>query len=286
MNKIITLIIFLSILYSCNNENNKQEKISAEDFENLSVTELEKMGFEKINNPQTFEDGIKYLEEAAYKGSSNAALEVGLRYAWGKGVIKDNLKARTFLKENKYDNDARFELGKIIFEDAQTDKDYNEAYEYFQGITYGRNDNSSEYMLGYMNYFGLGTLKDYKSAYKYFDASTKRPNNDTLYFAHILGFGDACYYLGIMALEGQGCEKDYGLAESHFSKGFFSNACKYMLGVMNYHGLCKRSSKEKSALLIKQVYDPQGLTGFDKQFNLKAKQFWDEHELWKYSPPW
>jgi TPR repeat protein len=283
MKKIITLIFFFSIFCSCNNGNQKQDKVSSEDLKNLSASELEKIGFEKIASPQTFEDGIKYLEEAAYKGSSKAALEVGLRYAWGNGVIKDKWKARTFLEKNKYDNDARFELGKIIFEDAQTDKDYKEAYEYFQGITYGRNDNSSEYMLGYMNYFGLGTLKDYKSAYKYFDASTKRPNSDTLYGADILGLGDACYYLGIMALEGQGCEKDYGLAESHFSKGFFSNACKYMLGVMNYHGLCKRSSKEMAALLIKQVYDLQGLTEFDKEFNLKAKQFWDEHELWKYS---
>jgi len=198
-------------------------------------------------------------------------------------VVKDKWKARTFLEKDKYDNDSRFELGKIIFEDARTESEYKEAYDYFKGITYGRNDNSSEYMIGYMNYFGLGTLKDYKTAYKYFEASTKRPNSDTLYGADIFGLGDACYYLGMMALEGQGCEKDYGMAESHFSKGFFSNACKYMLGVMQYHGLCKRSSKEMSALLIKQVYDLQGLTSFDKEFNLKARQFWDEHELWKYS---
>lgn len=280
MNKLFWIVIFAIFLASCGNQSNKTESINIKD---LSVSELEKQGFEKIENPQTLTEGIKYLEEAAYKGSTRAAHEVGLRYAWGNGVAKNKWKARTFLEMDEYDNDSKFELGKIIFEDARTENEYKEAYEYFRDVTYGRNDNSAEYMLGYMNYYGLGTLKDYKSAYKYFDASTKRPNSDTLYGADVFGLGDAFYYLGMMALEGQGCEKDYSLAESHFSKGFFSNACKYMLGVMHYHGLCKRSSKKMAALYIKQVYDMQGLTEFDKDFNLKARQFWDEHELWKYN---
>jgi TPR repeat protein len=179
--KLFVLLVFIATLISCNNEKNKNEKINMEDLKSLSGEELEKIGFEKISNNLTFDDGIKILEEAAYKGSSKSALEVGLRYAWGRGVNINNSKAYTLLKKANYDLDAKFALGKIKFFTAgeypiMKDDDYKEAYKYFQSVTYGSNDNAAEYMLGYMNYYGLGVLVDYSAAFMYFEASTKRPN--------------------------------------------------------------------------------------------------------------
>lgn len=275
------LIGLLFILFSCKTDEEKSNEIDAVNFENLSSSELEDIGFKKIEDPVTFEQGLKYLEEAAMKGSSKAAKEVGLRYAYGNGVVQNKWRATDYL-ERAYDDLCTFELGKIYFEESSSQYEYKKAYDCFSSITYGECDNYAEYMLGYMNYYGLGTLKDYKAAYKYFDESTKRPNSDTIYGADLLGLGDAKYYLGMMALEGLGCEKNYTIAESHFNRGIMSSACKYMLGVMHYNGLCKHSSKKLAALCIKQVYDREGFNSFDREFSSKARQFWDDNELWRY----
>jgi TPR repeat protein len=275
------LIGLLFILFSCKTEEEKSNEIDAINFENLSSSELEDIGFIKIEDPVTFEQGLKYLEEAAMKGSSKAAKEVGLRYAYGNGVVQNKWRATDYL-ERAYDDVCTFELGKIYFEESTSQYEYKKAYDCFSSITYGECDNYAEYMLGYMNYYGLGTLKDYKAAYKYFDESTKRPNSDTIYGADLLGLGDAKYYLGMMALEGLGCEKNYAIAESHFNFGFGSNACKYMLGLMHYNGLCKNSSKRQASQYIKQVYDCEGFNRFDREFPSKAREFWDDNELWRY----
>jgi TPR repeat protein len=276
------LIGLLFILFSCKTDEEKSNEGDAINFENLSSSELEDIGFKKIEDPATFEQGLKYLEEAAMNGSSEAAKEIGLRYARGNGVVQDKWKAMTYLKR-AYDDGCTYELGRIYFEEASSQDDYKKAYECFSSLTFSSYyDNFGEYMLGYMNLHGLGTLKDYKAAYKYFDESTKRPNSDTLYGADLLGLGDAKYYLGMMAFEGLGCKKDFALAESYFDRGFMSNACKYMLGVMHYNGLCRRSSKKLAAQYIKQVYDLEGLNSFDREFSSKARQFWDDNELWRY----
>ena len=275
------LIGLLFILFSCKTDEEKSNEIDAINFENLSSSELEDIGFKKIEDPVTFEQGLKYLEEAAMKGSSKAAKEVGLRYAYGNGVVQNKWRATDYL-ERAFDDVCTFELGKIYFEESTSQFEYKKAYDCFSSITYGECDNYAEYMLGYMNYYGLGTLKDYKAAYKYFDESTKRPNSDTIYGADLLGLGDAKYYLGMMALEGLGCEKNYTIAESHFNRGIMSKACEYMLGVMHYNGLCKNSSKKLAAKYIKQVYDHEGFDSFDREFPSKAREFWDENELWRY----
>jgi TPR repeat protein len=275
-------IVLLLYLISCNTNEEQINKTDVINLENLSISELEDLGFKQIKDSETFEDGIKYLDAAAFKGSGKAAQELGIRYAYGNGVNQDYWLAKTYLKKATFNEVTQFTLGRIIFENARSELDYKEAYECFIRSTYGEYDNYSEYMLGYMNYRGLGTLKDYKAAYKYFDESTKRPNSDTIYGADILGLGDAKYFLGMMALDGLGCQKNYALAESHFNLGIMSNACKYMLGVMHYKGLCKRSSKKLAAFFIKQVYEIDGLNGLDQEFSIKARQFWDENELWRY----
>ena len=282
MKTIIKVFIgLLFILVSCKTDEERSKETDENNFNNLSYSELEAIGFKKIKDPDTFEQGINYLEEAANKGSSLAAKEVGLRYARGNGVIQDKWKAQTFL-QREFDDDCQFELGRIYFEEATMEYEYKKAYECFKRLTYGEYDNHAEYMLGYMNYYGLGTLKDYKTAYRYFDQSTKRPNSNTLYSADLLGLGDAKYYLGMMALEGLGCKKDYAVAESHFNYFFPSNACKYMYGLMNYHGLCKNSSKKIAAQCMKEVYENDGFNGLDQEFSSKARQFWDDNELWRY----
>lgn len=275
------LIGLLFILFSCKTDEEKSNERDAINFENLSASELEDIGFKKIEDPVTFEQGLKYLEEAAMKGSSKAAKEVGLRYAYGNGVVQNKWRATDYL-ERAYDDVCTFELGKIYFEESTSQFEYKKAYDCFSSITNGECDNYAEYMLGYMNYYGLGTLKNYKAAYKYFDESTKRPNSDTIYGADLLGLGDAKYYLGMMALEGLGCEKNYAIAESHFNRCIMSKACEYMLGVMHYNGLCKNSSKKLAAQFIKQVYDHEGFNSFDREFSSKARQFWDDNELWRY----
>ena len=282
MKTIIRVFIgLLIILISCNTDEERSKETDANNFENLSYSELETIGFKKIKDPGTFEQGIKYLEEAANKGSSLAAKEVGLRYAWGNGVSKDKWKAQSFLKRS-YDVASQYTLGTLIFEEAQSDYQYKEAYDCFSRSTYGEYDNYSEYMLGYMNYYGLGTLKNYKLAYEYFDASTKRPNSDTIYGADLLGLGQAKYFLGIMSLDGLGCEKDNRKAESFFTSCLMSNACYYMLGVMHYNGLCVRSSKKMAAYYIKEANDYEAFNNLDREFKSKARQFWDDYELWRY----
>jgi TPR repeat protein len=276
------LMLLLCILFSCKTDEEQSNETDAINLENLSINELEDKGFKHIEDPETFEVGIKYLDAAAFKGSGKAAQELGLRYAYGNGVKKDYWLAKTYLKKAAFNEVTQFTLGRIIFENATSELDYKEAYECFNRATYGEYDNYSEYMLGYMNYYGLGTLKNYKIAYEYFDASTKRPDSDTLYGADLLGLGDAKYFLGMMALDGHGCQKNYSIAESHFSLGIMSNACKYMLGVMHYNGLCKRSSKKLAAFFIKQVYEIDGLNGLDQEFSTKARQFWEDKELWRY----
>jgi TPR repeat protein len=282
MKTIIKVFIgLLFILVSCKTDEERGKETDANNFENLSYSELEAIGFKKIKDPDTFEQGIKYLEEAANKGSSLAAKEVGLRYAWGNGVSKDKWKAQSFLNQS-YDVASQYTLGTLIFEEAQSEYQYKEAYECFSRSTYGDYDNYSEYMLGYMNYYGLGTLKNYKLAYEYFDASTKRPDSDTVYGADMLGLGQAKYFLGIMSLDGLGCKKDNRKAESFFTSCLMSNACDYMLGVMHYNGLCVRSSKKMAAYHIKQANDCEAFNNLDREFKSKARQFWDDYELWRY----
>jgi len=279
---VIILITLIFIIFLIEKQSKKSPTDGVnENLEKLSSIELEEIGFKKLKNPITFEDGMKYLEAATFKGSSAAAKEVGLRYAWGNGVPQDKWKAQSFLRYS-YDEVSRYTLGTLIFEEAQSEFEYKEAYDCFNKSTYGEYDNYSEYMLGYMNYYGLGTLKNYKLAYYYFDASTKRPNSDTTYGADMLGLGHAKYYLGIMSMEGFGCKKDNRKAEWYFTSCIMSNACEFMLGVMHFNGLCERSSKKMAAYYIKKAYDNEAFKNHDREFKTKARQFWDHNELWRY----
>jgi TPR repeat protein len=279
---LIILITLISIIFLIEKQTKKSRiDLVNENLEKFSSFELEEIGFKKIKNPITFEDGMKYLEKAALQGSSTAAKEVGLRYAWGNGVPQDKWKAQSFLQLS-YDEASRYTLGTLIFEEAQSEFQYKEAYDCFRSAKYGAYDNYSEYMLGYMNYYGLGTLKNYKLAYEYFVASTKRPNSDTTYGADMLGLGHAKYYLGIMSMEGLGCKKDNRKAEWYFTSCIMSNACDFMLGVMHYKGLCERSSKKMAAYYIKKAYDGEAFNNHDREFKSRARQFWDDKELWRY----
>ena len=80
-----------------------------------------------------------------------------------------------------------------------------------------------------------------------------------------------------------GCNKNFKLAETYFNKGFGSIPCLYMLGVMNYYGIASRSSKKNASSYIKLTYELTGFTNLDREFTSKARDFWNEHELWKFS---
>lgn len=170
--------------------------------------------------PRSFEKAAQWFEKSAEQGNADAQLELGKLYAAGKGVPQDKAKSVHWFKkaarieEEDYagepNDEAYYHLGKHYFE--QGDKE--QVREYLE------NAMSTEIpevftLLGRLRMAEIGKEGDEDAAS---DARSYFVIAATDLTGELEGETDkaAHYYLGVMARDGKGMEKDPVAAYGHF----------------------------------------------------------------------
>ena len=222
---------------------------------NKKIEEERKNNNDKIN----YEDKtIEELEELVKQNDDKAIHELGLRYYDGKGV----------------------------------EKDYNEAYKWFeQSANLG--DSESLYQLGYMNVKGFGVEPSYEKAVEYYKKAIELGNVKAMYnlayiYQYALGgfdnieeaielykkaanLGDAksMYQLGNIYFEGDGVKSDYLEAFNWFEKSseLGNSDAMYMIANMYENGYGVKMNFGKALEYCKKA---------SNLGNVKAKQNLDK----------
>ncbi|WP_339697430.1 tetratricopeptide repeat protein [uncultured Roseivirga sp.] len=205
------------------------------------------------------------IEKSAKKESKEYQYSLGLSFYHGRyGLDVNKQKALYWIKEsaNSGYSEACLELGRFYSKGDIVTQDYYQAFDWFKKSSeYGSVE--GHYQLGICYQLGEGTLINPNKAFENFLVAAK------------MGYDKAAYNVGIYYYRGLLGNKSYSSALEWFQKSSdsFPDA-KYMLGVMTFYGHGTNESKSKAASLIKQSYEE----GY-----LKAKEFWDENELWRYT---
>ena len=154
----------------------------------------------------SYDNGIKFYQQAKYKkaiesfkyasnkNDGRAMLAMGVIYANGDGVAKDENKSfEWFTKAADAKNEnAWIKLGNIY----ATNKDYDNAFKYFEKAANAGNSKAS-YNLGYFYTGGLGADMNLSKSLYWYEKSA------------IAGNIDAQLNLGFMYIGGQGTTVDY-----------------------------------------------------------------------------
>jgi tol-pal system protein YbgF len=184
-------------------------------------------GKEAVSKGQHAE-AIKWFRIAAEQGNAFGQALLGLAYAEGLGVTKDNNIALKWIRKSSQQGNpiAQSNLGWFYAAGIGVDKDYNEAHKWFrkgaeQGDAFGQGK------LGWMYGWGLGVDKDYDQALKW--ARKSAENGDP--------FGQGI--LGLLYFSGFGVDKDYdqALKWARKSAGRGDGNGQYLLGALYMDGL-------------------------------------------------
>lgn len=116
-----------------------------------------------------YQECLPYFEEAASKGYPAAYLRLGLCYAEGNGVVKDEQMAVKYyqLAADKGDATAQVSLGFYYQHGKGVVEDKNIAVKYFQ-LAADQGNTDALCGLGFAYLHGSGVVKDEEKAKKYF----------------------------------------------------------------------------------------------------------------------
>ncbi len=149
----------------------------------------------------SYDNGINYYKQAKYKQAmesfqiasdnddNRAMLVMGIMYANGDGVKKDQIKSNKWFEKaaNAGNLHAFSKLGNIY----ASKKDFKNAFKWFEKAAL-KGDNKAAYNLGYFYTGGLGIKMDLIEAFKWYQISAKDGNIDAqlnLGFAYMSGHG-------------------------------------------------------------------------------------------------
>lgn len=235
----IIICIFCST--ACNDPKASENENAKSDYSNLSVFQLECLGFDKIK-ASNYNEGNEILNMAYEKGSEKASFFLGLHYL-NKASSKRNLyfrkddgtidtssiinakKAIKYLQNIKNIDEAKFELANIYFSTANSNDLYKKAYDMYLTINVDSVKYKANYMLGYINFFGLGVSKNFDSARYYFKktlfskyievdqsklygvAAESWKYGPFEYRSEVMGLGPAEYYIALSFLSNDNNKK-------------------------------------------------------------------------------
>jgi TPR repeat protein len=113
-----------------------------------------------------YKTALRLYTALAHQGDAEAALDLGLMYDKGKGVLQDGAKALKWyrLAADRGVDDAQVYIGILYYEGRGVPQDYEEAAKWFrraveQGYV------GAQYHLGLMFYEGHGVHQNYVLAY-------------------------------------------------------------------------------------------------------------------------
>jgi TPR repeat protein len=186
---------------------------------------------------------LRLWEPLAEQGNAEAQYNLGVLYAYGKGVVQDYKTAVKWftLAAEQGDAKAQYNLGLIYsyggltrdiitavrkyLNDEDVTQDYTAAVKWFT-LAAEQGNAKAQSELGEMYAYGQGVAQDYKTAVKWYTLAAEQGN------------ASAQYNLGVMYHKGQGVAQDYKTAVKWFTLAAEQGDAfaQSSLGVMYYGG--------------------------------------------------
>ncbi len=157
-------------------------------------------------NAATLRKQFQEYKAKAEKGNLEAQNSLGVCYANGRGVAKDEIEAVKWYRKVADQNLAagQFNLGLSYATGRGVEKDYAEAVQWFRKAA-NQNLASAQYNLGVCYDLGQGVEKDYQAAVALYRKSAEQ------------GYDRAQNNLGLSYEEGNGVEKDLVEAYAYYN---------------------------------------------------------------------
>jgi TPR repeat protein len=151
--------------------------------------------------PKDYAEAIKWYRLSADKGNARAMFNIGVMYLHGLGVDKSDTDAVKWyrLSADKGDIFAMCNLGSMYQNGRGVPTDYEEAMKLYKAAA-DRGDAFAMDNVGNMYYSGRGTKRDYEEAANWYHRASRR------------GFTVSMRKLAQMFHDGEGVKKDYGVA--------------------------------------------------------------------------
>jgi localization factor PodJL len=149
---------------------------------------------------------IATLEAGAVRGDATAQFELGLRYAEGRGVAKDDVKAASLVTKAAQQGliVAEYRLGAIYERGVGLAKDLAQAKAWYERAAKGGN-RKAMHNLAVLYADGAGVGQNLQEAARWFREGAS------------YGLPDSQYNLGILLERGMGVEKNVGEAAKWFA---------------------------------------------------------------------
>ena len=159
-------------------------------------------------NGMQYEEAVKYYRKAAAQGHRGAQNSLGVCYALGQGVPKDDGKAVPWFRKSAEQGNpvAQRNLGVWYLYGRGVEKDWSKAVSLFQKAA-EQGGASAQYNLAECYFWGKGIKKDDKEAFRWYEKAAEQGN------AGAMGRLGDCYYDGI------GVAQNYEKAFSWYQKG-------------------------------------------------------------------
>jgi tetratricopeptide (TPR) repeat protein len=153
------------------------------------------------------QESVEWYQKAADQGTADAQFNLGLMYAQGHGVLKNDSKAVEWWQKaaDQGDANAQCGLGVMYAEGHGVPKDHGKAVEWFQKAA-DHGNASAQNNLGTMFAEGYGLPKDDSKAVEWFQKAADH------------GSVSAQNNLGTMYEKGRGVSKDYHKAIEWYRK--------------------------------------------------------------------
>ena len=159
-------------------------------------------------NQMLYEEAVKYYRKAAAQGHSDALNSLGICYALGQGVPKDDGKAVKWYRKAAEQGNlfAQNNLGVRYLYGDVVEKDWSKAVSLFQNAAEQGNA-YAQYNLAECYFWGKGIEKDNQEAFRQYEKAAEQG------YARAMGRLGDCYY------DGKGVAQDYEKAFSWYQKG-------------------------------------------------------------------
>lgn len=179
------------------------------------------MGLPQCLGDSIPKDPLPLIEEAAEAGDARAEFNLGVRYWFGKGVMRDRGEAIEYFRKAAEKSHARaqFFLGTCYADGDEVPRDMGKALEWFRSAAeLGCVDAQTK--LADMYVTGKGVEQDYGVARKWLQMAAET--------GHVVS---QCN-MGLLYMNGRGVEKDYEVAAEWFKKAALAGdtQSQYYLG--------------------------------------------------------
>ena len=203
------------------------------------------------DKPKSLPKDIPSLKALAEKGNAEAEFQLAEKYYYGEGIEIDYAQSFKWASRSAAQDNpkAKYRLGSLHIQGRGVAKDENKAKALFKESKIGllnlagRNDPQAQAFLGVMYNRGMGVEQDFKEAVKWYRKAAEQGN------------AVAQYNLGQMYREGQGVEQDFKEAVKWYRKAAEQGDvdAQYNLGVMYATGRGVEKDEEEAIKWLRKA---------------------------------